>query len=260
MLNQHSILGLPFFVGTIPQALDATLKGGMVVAPSGPNLAHELCHLPAYRSAVQHADLILTDSAVMVAVYRWATGNKVPRHSGLKFIQELVKSADLKKPHAAFWVMPSEEESAVISSWLEKQGFSMTSDNTYVAPFYPKGEIFDLILLERIRASAPNVVIINLAGGKQEVLGAWLKTKLPPSVGVVCTGAAIAFLAGTQASIPGWADKLGLGWFFRCLFQPSKFIPRYWKALPLLRLVWKYRSELPPIQLKSEAYKVSMLT
>ena len=254
MLNQHPILGLPFFVGTIQQVLEATLKGGMVVAPSGPNLAHELCHLPAYRSAVQHADLILTDSAVMVAVYRWATGNKVPRHSGLKFIQELVKSADLKKPNAAFWVMPSEEESSAISAWLEKQGFGMSSQNTYIAPFYPKGEICDPILLTRIQACAPKVVIINLAGGKQEVLGAWLKTQLPPHIGIVCTGAAIAFLAGTQAIIPGWADRAGLGWLFRCLFQPAKFIPRYWRALPLLQLVWKYRSELPPIQLKSEGY------
>ena len=88
--------------------------------------------------------------------------------------------------------------------------------------------------------------MLNLAGGKQEVLGAWLKSQLSPPKGIVCTGAAIAFLAGTQAIIPSWADRAGLGWLFRCLYEPKKFVPRYWQALPLLSLVWKYREKMPP--------------
>jgi len=247
MANTRPILGLSFFVGTIEQVLQATFKGALVVAPSGPNLANELRDLPAYRHAVQQADITLTDSAVMVAVYTYATGHVVPRHSGLKLVQALVKAPEMKEPGAVFWVMPSEQESSAIGGWLKTQGFPIDESNTYVAPFYPKGEIQDDELAEKIRAYKPKVVMLNLAGGKQEVLGAWLKAQLAPSPpGIVCTGAAIAFLAGTQALIPSWADRAGLGWFFRCLSEPKKFIPRYWHALPLLPLVWKYREQIPP--------------
>lgn len=230
------------------QALQATFNGGLLVAPSGPNLANELRDVPAYRAGVQQADIILTDSAVMVATYIYATGQKVPRHSGLKMVQALVRSPEMKEPGAVFWVMPTQTESDGIGAWLKTQGIQIDEANTYIAPFYPKGEIQDQVLLERIRSYKPKVVMINLAGGKQEVLGAWLKSQLSPTPGIVCTGAAIAFLAGTQAVIPAWADRAGLGWFFRCIWEPKKFIPRYWHALPLLPLVWKYRSEIPPMR------------
>ena len=93
---------------------------------------------------------------------------------------------------------------------------------------------------------------MNLAGGKQEVLGAWLRERLEPSPGIVCTGAAVAFLAGTQAKIPVWADRSGLGWLMRCLYEPRKFIPRYWSALPLLGMVARYRERSPVGREKAE--------
>jgi UDP-N-acetyl-D-mannosaminuronic acid transferase (WecB/TagA/CpsF family) len=89
-----------------------------------------------------------------------------------------------------------------------------------------------------LRTAKPRVVFLNLAGGKQEVLGAWLRERLDPCPGIVCTGAAVAFLAGTQAKIPVWADRSGLGWLMRCIYEPKKFIPRYWSALPLIGMVW----------------------
>lgn len=45
-------------------------------------------------------------------------------------------------------------------------------------------------------------------------------------------------LEGTQAKIPVWADRSGLGWLMRYIYEPKKFIPRYWSALPLVGMVW----------------------
>lgn len=245
MTPQH-ILGLPFFRGTVEEAVAETLGGALVVAPSGPNLAGELRRVPEYRRAVQEAaDVVLTDSAAMVAVFRLATGRRVPRHSGLKFLEAILGEESLKTPGAAFWVMPTSEEGAAIAGWLRSQGWPVDESNTYVAPFYKGYPITDDTLLERLREAAPRVVFLNLAGGKQEVLGAWLKEHLCPHPGIVCTGAAIAFLAGTQAKIPIWADRSGLGWLMRCLSEPRKFIPRYWSALPLLWMVLRYKEKSP---------------
>jgi UDP-N-acetyl-D-mannosaminuronic acid transferase (WecB/TagA/CpsF family) len=174
----------------------------------------------------------------MVAVYRAATGRSVPRHSGLKFLEAMLAEPALREPGAAFWVMPTEEEGNKIAAWLRTQGFPVDASNTYVAPFYRGYPIADEELLRRLRTVKPRVVFLNLAGGKQEVLGAWLRERLDPCPGIVCTGAAVAFLAGTQAKIPVWADRSGLGWLMRCIYEPRKFIPRYWSALPLVWMVW----------------------
>lgn len=245
-MPRQQILGIPFFTGTVEEAVSETLRGALVVAPSGPNLAGELRTVPDYRRAVQGAaDVALTDSAVMVAVYRLATGKSVPRHSGLKFLEALLARPELREPGAAFWVMPTREEGDRIAEWLRTQGFPVDASNMHVAPFYRGYPIEDAEMLERLRAARPSVVFLNLAGGKQEVLGAWLRERLDPRPGIVCTGAAVAFLAGTQAKIPVWADRSGLGWLMRCLCEPRKFVPRYWSALPLLRLVWKCRENSP---------------
>lgn len=246
--STHKILGLSFFTGTVEQALEQVRQGALLVAPSGPNLANELVRDPAYRDAVCRAGVVLTDSAVMLAAYQIRTGQYLPRHSGLKFIDAFTRQTPLREAGEVFWVMPSAEEGGNIAKWLRNQGWAVGPENVYVAPHYQKGAISDELLLERLQSAKPKVIVLNLAGGKQEVLGAWLHERLGGSVGIVCTGAAIAFFAGTQAPIPHWADRAGLGWLFRCLFQPAKFVPRYWKALPLLPLVWRFRQQLPPMQ------------
>ena len=170
-MARERILGIPFFTGSVEEAVAETWRGGLVVAPSGPNLANELRRVPDYRRAVETADVALTDSAVMVAVYRAATGRSVPRHSGLKFLEAMLAEPALREPGAAFWVMPTEEEGNKIAAWLRTQGFPVDASNTYVAPFYRGYPIADEELLRRLRTAKPKVVFLNLAGGKQRCSG-----------------------------------------------------------------------------------------
>ena len=62
---------------------------------------------------------------------------------------------------------------------------------------------------------------------------------------IICSGAALAFLSGQQASIPMWADSFFLGWLFRCFTAPRRFVPRYWKAWKLVWLLARYGRQCP---------------
>jgi UDP-N-acetyl-D-mannosaminuronic acid transferase (WecB/TagA/CpsF family) len=62
-----------------------------------------------------------------------------------------------------------------------------------------------------------------------------------------CIGAAIAFLSGDQVQIPMWADKFYMGWLFRSISEPKRYVPRYWDARKLLRLMMRYRDQLPDL-------------
>ena len=243
------ILGVDFFTGEIDAAVEIVLsRGGLVVAPSAPGLAVDMVKSPSYRRALTTADLAITDSGFMVLLWRVLTGEKIPRHSGLKLIRAVLARPELKTPGAVFWVMPSVEEDARNRAWLVAQGFPVTADDVYLAPHYAPGEIVDDELVRRVEARRPRVVMLAIGGGVQERVGLMLRARSGGAPAILCLGAAIAFLTGGQVAIPRWADKLILGWLFRLLSNPRKFWRRYWDAFALAPLLWRYRDRLPEVR------------
>lgn len=253
----------------------------LIVAPSAPGLAVDLVNSASYREALTTADLVLTDSGFMVLLWRLFTGEKLPRHSGLKFLRAVLDRPELKQPGAVFWVMPSAEEDVRNRAWLASQGFPVTPDDVYLAPHYAPGPVQDDELVRRIAARRPRVVMLAIGGGVQERVGLMLRSRLRDDAAVedeslsgsetpdlnfnlnlnpaasagrrkgpsiLCLGAAIAFLTGGQAAIPPWADKLILGWLLRLLSNPRKFWRRYWDAIGLFRLLRRHRENLPPLR------------
>ena len=234
------ILGINFFIGDMPDLMEMCTEGHFVVVPAAPALA-DLPTNEAYREALEKSDFAITDSAFMVILWKLITGQTLPRISGLKLLRGLLATGELHQPGISLWIMPSDYEKEINLGWLNKNGFPVTEEESYIAPMYPRGPISDPAILEWIETHQPRYVIINLGGGVQERLGHYLRENLSYRPSIICVGAAVAFLTGVQANIPTWADTLMLGWLFRCLHAPSKFIPRYWKALQLSGILARYR-------------------
>jgi UDP-N-acetyl-D-mannosaminuronic acid transferase (WecB/TagA/CpsF family) len=133
--------------------------------------------------------------------------------------------------------------------WLAEQGIAVPADNVYMAPLY--GPVIEdsalLDHLNRLRLR-PRHVIVTIGGGTQERLGLYLKRNLSYRPAIHCIGAAIAFLSGDQVHIPVWADKFYLGWLFRSLSEPKRYIPRYWDARKLFALMLRHRANLPALK------------
>ena len=249
--NSETILGIQFHTGDTTEAVEAALMGSLVLAPSGPGLAGDLVTCAAYREALRGADINLTDSGFMLLLWRAKTGRNLPRLSGLGFLQALLERPEIKVAQSTFWVMPNAAEKETNLAWLRRRGLEISDDDCYVAPFYGPGKIEDATLLERIRSRRPGVVVLAIGGGVQERLGWSLHEALKPEpkpAGVACIGAAIAFLSGTQCNIPPWADRWILGWFFRIVSSPGRYVPRYWRALRLAALILRHGSKLPPLK------------
>jgi exopolysaccharide biosynthesis WecB/TagA/CpsF family protein len=112
---------------------------------------------------------------------------------------------------------------------------------------YAQEEIVDDALLAQIERLRPQHVILTLGGGTQERVGLYLKRNLSYRPAIHCVGAAIAFLSGDQVRIPMWADRRYLGWLYRCVSEPRRYVPRYWNARKLLYLLVRYRERLPVV-------------
>jgi N-acetylglucosaminyldiphosphoundecaprenol N-acetyl-beta-D-mannosaminyltransferase len=242
-INTLKILGIDFFNGTVKEVVQILKSGGLLVVPSGPGL-NTIPDDHTYYRSLRSADLVIADSGYMAMIWNLFNRPKIGRISGLEFLVEFFADAEVK---ASKFVLadPTPVDANANRNYLNSVGFNLAPENSHLAPMYEKDNIVDPVLLAKIEAQRPNYVLLNIGGGTQEILGAYLRKNLSYKPAIICTGAAIAFLTGRQASIPTWADRIYLGWLFRCIAKPNLYIPRYFKAFRLFVLMVQYGSKAP---------------
>ncbi len=245
--SYHRILGIDFFDGSARAAIAIMRKGGLLVVPAAPALK-DLDRNADYRESLLNADLAITDSAFMVLIWNRLQSQPIRRLSGLEYLRELLHEPDVRQPGNTLWIMASPASAKRNLDWLAEQGIQIPAENIYMAPFYGGGSISDPALLEQLERLRPQHIVVTIGGGTQERLGLYLKRNLKYQPAIHCIGAAIAFLSGDQVHIPVWADKFYLGWLFRSLSEPKRYVPRYWEARKLLALMLRNRSQLPVLK------------
>lgn len=234
------ILGIGFFNDTVDKCYQyLAINGGLMTAPSGPGLA-SIPQEPVYYEAIRNSDILIPDSGYMVLVWNFISKEKINRLSGLEFINYFVTEFPKGGYANLFLVNPTQDEQDANLNYLQGLGINITEDDCYLAPFYGK-KVEDEALLALLEVKRPKWVLINIGGGTQEILGSYLKNKLSYKPALICTGAAIAFKTGKQVDIPVWADQWYLGWLFRIMSSPQKYYKRYLEAIPLAKLLLKYK-------------------
>jgi UDP-N-acetyl-D-mannosaminuronic acid transferase (WecB/TagA/CpsF family) len=240
----QKVLGIRFVLGTAQQVIDlASENGGLVVVPAAPAMC-TIASDAVYREALLCADLVIPDSAYMVWSWNLLHRPRISKLSGLTYLRALLMRDELSRPGATFYVAPSRKAAELIATWLNENDIVLDPADLYVAPQY-NGNAQDPALVEMIERRRPRHVILGVSGGVQEPLGLYLKRSLTYMPAIHCIGAAIGFLTGDQVYIPTWADKVGIGWLIRCVSDPKRFIPRYWRARNLFSLIARYRELLP---------------
>jgi UDP-N-acetyl-D-mannosaminuronic acid transferase (WecB/TagA/CpsF family) len=242
--EERTILGIRFFIGTAAEAVRRMAGGGLLVVPAAPALK-DLEVKASYREALLNADMAIADSAYMVMVWNWLQKDSIRRLSGLEYLRELLKQPDVRKAGNVLWIMASPVSAERNLAWLANEGIEVPEECVYLAPMYSEQKIWDPELLERIERIRPQHILLTLGGGTQERVGLYLKRDLSYLPAIHCIGAAIAFLSGDQVRIPVWADRRSLGWLFRSMSEPRRYMPRYWNARKLLYLLIRYRERLP---------------
>ena len=169
---------------------------------------------------------------------------RVHRYSGFRLLLDLFDY--LKDNHLrVFLVDPTEKTGAANRKYLMSNTcLSEEEIGSYVAPLYPsKAPIEDPVLLGLINEFKPDLVILGIAGGKQEVLGDYLRRNVQNKTTIVCTGAALSFFTGEQARITDAVDKYYLGWLARIFRNPRVFLPRYLNAARFIPLFFRHKVE-----------------
>ena len=205
-----------------------------VVAPSGPGLS-TIDREINYFISLKSADIAILDSGLFCIFLNLFTQKKVKKLSGYKFLKYYLDYIKDTSTHL-YCIDPDIRSSNMNKLFLKNVGIKSSH---YIAPIYNKNFV-DYKLLESINYAMPNVILINIAGGKQEILGNFINSNINKKIPILCFGAAISFLTGDQARINDFWDSIYMGWLYRILNNPRVFLPRYFKAFKFLYIFFKY--------------------
>lgn len=95
-------------------------------------------------------------------------------------------------------------------------------------------------IVERIRASSANVLVVGVGAPKQEKWIVNHRDKLPNIKTFLAVGAAIDFEAGHKPRSPEFVTELGLEWLYRTMSEPKRLWRRYLiEDMPFFGLVFQ---------------------
>ena len=95
--------------------------------------------------------------------------------------------------------------------------------------------------LERLRAAAPNLVLVAFGAPKQELWIDRFADRIRPAV-AIGVGGSLDFVAGDVRRAPAWMSRAGLEWLFRLVQEPRRMWRRYLVEDPaFIRIVARSR-------------------
>ena len=210
------------------------VKKGLFVFPAGPALA-SINQSNKYYESLRKADLVFFDSGFFVLLLKIFKNIYVKKFSGYKFLGLFFDYLKKNRNKSVFCIDPNLKFSRSNKILFNNLGIKRIYN--YLAPKYKTKKLSDKKLLKKIKKIRPDFIITNIGGGRQEILGLYLKKNLKIKTTILCTGAAISFLTKDQAPINNLIDQFYLGWFVRLIFNPLIFSKRYLYSLLLVPMV-----------------------
>lgn len=209
-------------------------KGGYLVAPAASSLA-KIYKLNKYYYSLRNAKVVIPDSGFFCILVKIFKNKKIRRLSGFFYLKQFLNDK-FNYNKKILLVDPTIKESKLNTLLLKKNFFKKTL--SYVAPIYSKN-IHDQNLIRIIKKNNPDIILVNLGGEVQEVLANYLLKNINPSIQIICTGAAIAFMTGSQVKINDFIDRFYLGWLVRLLTSKNFIKKRLLSSLSLVKLFFK---------------------
>lgn len=214
--------------------LDAGVAAAISLAKAGKgfrfftlNLDHivKLRHDPAFRKAYAGAELVSADGApVAVLARRQAPG--ITRTTGADLVRPLCrKAAEAGIPVAFFGSSPETLECSAARLEAEFPGLKIVHREAPPYGFDPTSAAATEAV-KRLAKSGARIVFVALGAPKQEFFAAHAAAHAP-DLGMLCIGAALDFVAGTQTRAPALFQNSGLEWLWRLGTNPGRLAKRY---------------------------------
>jgi N-acetylglucosaminyldiphosphoundecaprenol N-acetyl-beta-D-mannosaminyltransferase len=202
------------------------------------NLDHvvQLQQRSDFRAAYRRARFVTADGFPIVVLSR-LLGTRIRRTTGADLVEPVCREA--QRNGLPIFMLGSNHRTLAITA----KRLSERYRGLEVAGYYAPGTNFDPysreadFAIDSIRTSGAKLCFVALGAPRQELFAARCLDELD-GTGLLCIGAALDFIAGTQTRAPQITRKIGLEWAWRMLREPRRLGPRYARCLAVVpRLV-----------------------
>jgi exopolysaccharide biosynthesis WecB/TagA/CpsF family protein len=229
-----NVLSLPEAVSSIVSA--AQLGENFSVCTLNLDHVVQLQRRSDFRAAYRRARFVTADGFPIVVLSR-LMGTPITRTTGADLVEPVCREA--RKNGLPIYMLGSNDRTLAITA----RRLSKRYQGLEVAGYYAPGANFDPysreadFAVDSIRASGAKLCFVALGAPRQELFAARCLDELD-GTGLLCIGAALDFIAGTQSRAPSLTQKVGLEWAWRMLREPRRLGPRYARCLAVVpRLV-----------------------
>ena len=201
---------------------------------------------PAFRNALQHADVLLPDGFPVVIAARFLTGKVIKKIAGEDIFYHFCKKLNQSNGKCFFLgASPATLDRILAKIRNDFPGIQVSS---YSPPFTAQFSAEESQqMLHAVRKFSPDVLFVGMTAPKQEK---WVEQyKHLIEAKVVCSiGAVFDFYAGTVKRPSELWIRLNLEWLIRFLNEPKRLWKRYLVYSPLFFLEmikYKFTSRHP---------------
>jgi exopolysaccharide biosynthesis WecB/TagA/CpsF family protein len=202
------------------------------------NLDHvvQLQHHANFRAAYRRARFVTADGFPIVVLSR-LMGTRIERTTGADLVEPVCEEA--RKKGLSVFLLGANDLTLETTAKRLSDRFTGLQIAGCLAPgsgFDPYSGEADAAIVQ-IRESGARLCFVALGAPRQELFAARCLDELN-GTGMLCIGAALDFIAGTQTRAPSLARKTGLEWAWRMLREPRRLGPRYVRCMSVVpRLV-----------------------
>ena len=236
-VHEFSVEGIAVNLFSMPQAVSAIVTAAMRTQSFCVftlNLDHcaKLRSDRKFRNAYERARFVTADGSPIAMLAR-LSGVPLQRTAGSDLVWPLCAAASLHRL-PIFLLGPNTTVLRKSEAQLSKHIHNLEIVGTYAPGPNFDPDSFDAdVAIERIRVSGARLCFVAIGAPRQELFAARCLDTLP-GVGLVCVGAALDFIAGTQARAPQFFQQHGLEWLWRLSSNPRRLGTRYLRSAAVM--------------------------
>jgi N-acetylglucosaminyldiphosphoundecaprenol N-acetyl-beta-D-mannosaminyltransferase len=220
------------------EALVQARQGGSVYTPNVDHVV--LAELnPALRAAYERASLSVADGMPLVWVSPLLGCPLPERVAGSDLFMPLMKIAAERRWRVYLLGGASEVAQAAAVRLSGNPGVNVVGWHSPVVN--RDGTEAGEDSVARVRATAPDLIVVALGNPKQELWIDRARDALGPAV-ALGFGAVLDFLVGRQKRAPKWLAGMGLEWLYRLAHEPGRLWRRYlvqdWQFVSIVVSTW----------------------
>jgi N-acetylglucosaminyldiphosphoundecaprenol N-acetyl-beta-D-mannosaminyltransferase len=220
----------------------AQLDRGVVFTPNVDHLM-KLQHDPAFVAAYKQADYRVCDSQVLLYAAKFLGDPIKAKISGSDLFPQF---CDYHARNEAIHIFLL-GGAAGIAAEAQSRINARIGRKIIVAAHSPsfgfeKNPRECLELVQMIRRSSANVLVVGVGAPKQEIWITKHRHMLPNIDIFLAVGAAIDFEAGNKPRSPQWMSQLGIEWIHRLISEPQRLWKRYLiEDMPFFALLFQQK-------------------